>query len=207
MGEQHPGGVRAWALAENLPEPVLENPAVRDYLYAGDDSIVRTYLRDGVDGWRLDVAFDLGMRYLEELTNAAHKERPGSLVLGEVAGYAKEWFPALDGILHWTLHTILVGIAAGRIGAAHGQRMLERTYAEADDEHVLMSWLYLDNHDTPRLATTVPGADARRLAMVLQFTLPGSPNAYHGSKLGMAGAADPEMRAPMRWDLATEDNP
>ncbi|TPW09467.1 MAG: alpha amylase, partial [bacterium] len=29
---------------------------------------------------------------------------------------------------------------------------------------------------------------------------------YYGSELGMAGGEDPEMRAPMRWDLARDDN-
>jgi glycosidase len=71
---------------------------------------------------------------------------------------------------------------------------------------MLKSWIYLDNHDTPRLATTVPDERARHLAQVLQFTLPGSPNLYYGSELDMPGGDDPEMRAPMRWDLATPDN-
>ncbi len=176
---------------------------MRAYVY----DVVRGFLRDGVDGWRLDVAYDIGMAYLEELTNAAHTERPGSLVLGEIASYAKEWFPAVDAILHFTLREIIVGIAAGRIPPAHGARMLARTYADADAEHMLKSWVYLDNHDQPRLAHVLPDDGARRLAMVLQFTLPGSPNLYYGTEVGMAGGDDPEMRAPMRWDLVTDDNP
>ena len=42
---------------------------------------------------------------------------------------------------------------------------------------------------------------------MLQFTLPGSPNLYYGTELDMPGADDPEMRAPMRWDLARPGNP
>jgi glycosidase len=90
FGEQFPGGVRTWWLAENLPELVMENPAVQEYVYAAHDSIVRSYLRDGTDGWRLDVAVDTGFRYLEELTNAAHAQKPGSLVIGEIATYPRE---------------------------------------------------------------------------------------------------------------------
>ena len=71
----------------------MENPAVREHVYAGHDSIVRSYLRDGTDGWRLDVAVDTGFRYLEELTNAAHAEKPGSLVVGEIATYPKRVVP------------------------------------------------------------------------------------------------------------------
>jgi len=42
---------------------------------------------------------------------------------------------------------------------------------------------------------------------VLQFTLPGSPNLYYGSELDMPGGDDPEMRAPMRWDLVASGHP
>jgi glycosidase len=47
----------------------------------------------------------------------------------------------------------------------------------------------------------------RRLVQVLQFTLPGSPNIYYGSEVGMTGGSDPENRGPMRWDLVHDDNP
>ncbi len=85
--------------------------------------------------------------------------------------------------------------------------MIDRLIGEADFEHILKSWIFLENHDTARLANAVPDPDARRLAQVLQFTLPGAPNLYYGCEVGMVGGDDPEMRAPMRWDLVTEDNP
>lgn len=207
FGAQYPSGVRCWWLAENLPELVLENPAVREYVYAGHDSIVRGYLRDGVDGWRLDVAVDIGMEFLAELTAAAHEEKPGSLVVGEVACYPKEWFPALDAVMGFALREVILTLAAHEISPTLGWRMISRLVTEADYEHVLKSWIFLENHDTARLATRIPDPGARRLAQVLQFTLPGAPNIYYGSELGMTGDEDPQMRAPMRWDLVTPDNP
>jgi cyclomaltodextrinase / maltogenic alpha-amylase / neopullulanase len=71
-------------------------------------------------------------------------------------------------------------------------------------ENMLKSWLYLDNHDTPRLATALPDKKQRDIAQVMQFTLPGAPNLYYGSEVGMLGGDDPEMRAPMRWDLVKD---
>ncbi len=207
FGPQYAGGARAWALAENLPELNLENPAVRDDLWNGHDSVVRGWLRDGMDGWRLDVAFDIGFRYLGELTQAAHDEKPGSAVVGEIANFPKEWFPSVDGLIHFTLRQVILGVASGRIDAASGQQMIARIVQDADYEHILKSWVYLDNHDTPRLASALPDAKQRRLAQVLQFTLPGSPNLYYGTELDMPGGDDPEMRAPMRWDLVKADNP
>jgi glycosidase len=207
FGPQYAGGARAWALAENLPELNLENPAVRDDLWNAHDSVVRGWLRDGMDGWRLDVAFDIGFRYLGELTQAAHDEKPGSEVVGEIANFPKEWYPSVDGLIHFTLRQVILGVAGGRIDAASGQQMIARIVQDADYEHILKSWVYLDNHDTPRLASTLPDAKQRRLAQVLQFTLPGSPDLYYGTELDMPGGDDPEMRAPMRWDLVKADNP
>jgi glycosidase len=204
FGQQFPGGARSWWRAENLPELNLENPAVRQHIFGAPDAVVRSYLRDGVDGWRLDVAFDIGFAYLHELTQAAHAEKAGSLVVGELANYPAQWFPSVDAVMHFTLRHLTLRLANRQIGPVHYARLVGRLIDEAGIDNMLRSWIYLDNHDTPRLATTVPDVPARRLAQVLQFTLPGSPNLYYGSELDMPGGEDPGMRAPMRWDLVTE---
>ncbi len=206
FGEQFAGGARAWFRAENLPELNLENPAVRAHLYGAHDSVVRSYLRDGVDGWRLDVGFDIGFVFLEELTRAAHAEKPGSLVVGEIANYPKEWHPSVDSVMLFILRHLTLRLAQGQMDAASYGRMVTRLIEDTGIEHALKNWIYLENHDTPRLATAVPDAAARRLAQVLQFTLPGAPNLYYGGEVDMPGGDDPEMRAPMRWDLVTPDN-
>ncbi len=207
FGPQYQSGARIWWLAENLPELNLENPAVQDHVFRAKDSVVRSYLRDGVDGWRLDVAVDMGFEFLHGLTQAAHAEKPGSLVVGEIANYPKEWFPAVDGVMNFTLREIVLRLADGRLPPALAQRMVDRMVAESGVENLLKSWLMLDNHDTARLASSLPDPAQRRLAQALQFTLPGAPNLYYGSELGMTGNEDPEMRAPMRWDWVRDDNP
>ncbi len=206
IGPQYPGGARSWWLAENLPELNLENPKVRDHVYAAPGSVVRSYLRDGIDGWRLDVAVDIGFNDLDELTKAAHAQKPGALVVGEIANYPKEWFPAVDGVMNFTLREIILRAASGTIEPALAMAMVNRMVEESGTEPMLKSWLMLDNHDTARIATSLPQVQQRQLAQVLQFTLPGAPNLYYGSELGMVGGDDPEMRAPMRWDWVTTDN-
>jgi cyclomaltodextrinase len=207
FGPQYKGGVRTWWNAQSLPELNLENPAVRDHLWAAKDSVVRSWLRDGVDGWRLDVAFDIGFKHLEALTQAAHAEKPGSLVVGEIPNYPREWFPSVDGVMHFGLRKLMIALANRVIDGPTFQRMVARLVRDADYEHILKSWIYLDNHDTFRLATTVPDARARRLAQVLQFTLPGTVNLYYGTEVAMEGGDDPEMRGPMRWDRVAANHP
>jgi cyclomaltodextrinase / maltogenic alpha-amylase / neopullulanase len=207
FGTEYKGGARTWWNAQNLPELNLENKAVRNHVWAAKDSVVRSYLRDGVDGWRLDVAFDIGFNHLEALTKAAHAEKKGSLVVGEIPNYPREWFPSVDGVMHFGLRKLMIATANREIDGPTFQRMAARMVGDSPFEHLLKSWLYLDNHDTFRLATTVPDAKARRLAQVLQFTLPGAVNLYYGTEVAMEGGDDPEMRGPMRWDRVEQNHP
>ena len=206
FGSQFPGGSRSWAKAQNLPELNLENEEVRDYVFAKPDSVVQSYLADGIDGWRLDVAYDLGFDFLGQLTKAAHRFKPGSAVIGEIANYPKEWFPSVDGVMNFTYREIIMKTASGQLGAPAAAQMLNRTIEEAGIESALKSWVLLDNHDNPRINTALPSESERKLAQLLQFTLPGSPNLYYGSELGMVGGEEPESRGPMRWDLVSADN-
>lgn len=206
FGGQYDGGARGWYQATNLPELNLENPDVRNHLYATAESVVQSYLREGIDGWRLDVAPDLGPQRLSELTQAAHAAKPGSLIVGEIPSYPKEWFPSVDGVLNFTLRDIVLNTVKGLITPATAAGMVDRTVGEAGIEPMLKSWLLLDNHDNPRLAHSLPKTAQQRAAQVLQFTLPGAPNLYYGGELGMTGGEDPENRSPMRWDLVTPAN-
>lgn len=207
VGAQYDGGARVWTGYQNLPELNLENPAVRNYLYEASDSVVRSYLRDGADGWRLDTAFELGYTFLRELTRAAHEEKTGSLVVGEIVNYPDQWLQSIDAVMNFSLRQIVLDAASGAIAPTTACRRIDRLVHDAGIEPILKSWILLDNHDTPRIATQLPNMSQRRLAQVLQFTLPGSPNIYYGSEVGMVGGADPENRGPMRWDLAHDENP
>lgn len=207
IGPQYTGGARAWTGFQNLPELNLENPAVRRHLWLDRDSVVRSYLRDGADGWRLDTAYELGLPYLSEMTDAAHREKPGSLVVGEIVNYPDRWLRAMDAVMNFTLREIVLGLVRGEIAPAAAGRMTERLVRDAGIEPMLKSWVVIDNHDIPRIATQLPRMAQRRLAQALQFTLPGAPNLYYGVEVGMTGGADPENRGPMRWDLVRDDHP
>ena len=204
---RYEGGARVWTGFQNLPELNLENPAVRRHLWGAPDSVVRSYLRDGADGWRLDTAFELGPVFLRELTDAAHRQKPGSLVVGEIVNYPGDWLRSIDAVMNFSLRQIVLGLAQGEIAPAAAARMTQRLAQDAGIEPMLKSWVVIDNHDIPRIATQLPNVAQRRLVQALQFTLPGAPNLYYGAELGMEGGADPENRGPMRWDLVRDDNP
>ena len=207
IGPQYEGGARAWSGAQNLIELNLEHPPVRGHIYQDPDSVVRSYLRSGADGWRLDTAYELGYDYLHDLTQAAHLEKPGSLVVGEIVNYPADWLKSIDAVMNFSLRQILLGMISGVIAPSAAGRMIDRMIRDAGIEPILKSWTLIDNHDMPRIATLIPNLAQRRLVQVLQFTLPGAPNIYYGAEVGMTGGDDPENRGPMRWDLVRDDNP
>lgn len=208
LGEEFAHGYRAWFDVGNLPELRLEDAGLRERLWGAPDSVVQSYLREeGIDGWRLDVAFDIGFRYLSELCAAAHRAKPGSLVVGEVWNYPPEWLAHLDGIFNMTIRELILALARGQVSGAHFARATETLVGDAGLERLLRCWLVLDNHDTPRLATELPEPWQRELAQVLQLTLPGAPQLYYGVEAGMTGGPDPEMRGPMDWERAVPGEP
>jgi glycosidase len=140
------------------------------------------------------------------LTEAAHRAKPGSTVIGEVWNYPAGWFPALDGVINFYARRVVIDMIQHKISAGSANRMLAHMVSDCGIEPLLKSWFVLDNHDTDRLKSILPDDKSRRLAQVLQFTLPGCPVIYYGSEVGMEGAGDPGSRGAMRWDLVSPRN-
>eukprot|EP00927_Polykrikos_kofoidii_P024207 TRINITY_DN22068_c0_g1_i2.p1 TRINITY_DN22068_c0_g1~~TRINITY_DN22068_c0_g1_i2.p1 ORF type:complete len:665 (-),score=124.04 TRINITY_DN22068_c0_g1_i2:477-2213(-) len=206
LGDQYEGGYKSWAGARSLAELRLEDARLQDYLWKREDSVVATWLARGANGWRIDVAAEFGLELLASLTEAAHRHKPGSLVVSEVWSYGAKWSKATDGVLNFHLGTLIHGVAEGKCRGPTAAHAVERLIADSSTEEVLRSWVVLSNHDMPRLATRLPDLRLRRFAQTLQFVFPGSPVIYYGDELGMAGGDDPLNRAPMAWELVGDEN-
>lgn len=206
FNDNYPYGVRLWADALSLPELNLEHSDVKDYIYRKDDSVIRTYIKSGVDGWRLDVAFDIGFDILKDLRSHARLDKADVMIVGEIWNYPEKWLKSIDGVMNFTFREIIIRLLNGKISSKKALHMITDVITDSGIEPILKSWNLLDNHDVPRLKNLLEKTSLQRLAQVLQFTLPGAPNLYYGTELGMEGGSDPLNRAPMRWDLLTEYN-
>lgn len=78
-----PDDYDCWWGVKLLPCTVETNP-VFDEFVNGEEGVIRTWLRRGVAGWRLDVADELPDAFLDRLNRAAKKVDPEAVVLGEV---------------------------------------------------------------------------------------------------------------------------
>lgn len=191
-----------------MPELNLTNPALKDLLYRGPDSVVQHYLKRGVAGWRFDTAQDLGMPIAREIRQAVAPHFPEAQLIGELMSYAGDWLDGsgYTGMMNYYFREAMLFWLTGRIGAPQASRALAQYYTGYGHAGSLTSWLMLASHDTARLATLIPQPWARHLARVAQFTLPGIPVIYYGEEIGMEGGPDPDCRRPMLWDTSRWDS-
>lgn len=198
FGDQFNGGVRGFFGSPDMPAWRLENEDVQGYLWKNSDSVVKHYLDRGIDGWRLDVGFDIGPKFLKKLTEEAHAHQPESAVIAEILGYPDGWQESVDGTFNFYWLRLMRYCFSGEIAGSLVGSLLQDWVDKAGIEFALRCWLHLDNHDTPRIASLVSKKELPLLFAML-LTLPGSPVLYYGSELGMKGGNDPECRAPMKW--------
>lgn len=79
-----PEDYKCWWNFQDLPEVDEENPQWQDFVVTGGESVVKTWLRRGSSGWRLDVADELPDDVLSLIRQSAKAEKPDAAILGEV---------------------------------------------------------------------------------------------------------------------------
>ena len=78
-------------------------PSYLDYILRGENSVVKTWLRRGASGWRLDVADELPDEFIATLRREVKAENPDAVVLGEV------WEDASNKVAYSLQRKYLVG--------------------------------------------------------------------------------------------------
>ncbi len=213
-----PPGYTAWVGLHALPKLNTENPQVREYLMR----IGEYWIRKGIDGWRLDVPFEItSLGFWAEFRTRIKAINPDAYIVGEVWGDARDWLRGdqFDGVMNYLFTEAAIGFAAG--DHVVKETVVDRDYApwpgidaaayraKIDALLTLYPWPIqltqfnlLDSHDTSRFVT-IAGDDAAsvRLATLLLFTFPGAPSIYYGDEIGLTGALpDHWARKSFPWD-------
>ena len=213
--EEHPLNYAAWIDLPALPKFNTANPGVRDFIM----SVARHWLDFGIDGWRLDVPNEIDDdSFWQEFRRVVKGANPEAYIVGEIWTPAQRWLQGdqFDAVMNY----LFARAAMGFFGAAtlntavepggHPFRPLDAAQmrAQIDTMLGLYDWQIdlaqlnmLDSHDTPRALWQMGGdASALRLCTLLQMTVPGAPNVYYGSEIGMTGGPDPGSRGAFPWD-------
>ena len=201
-----PFGYAGWNGHFDLVKLDTANPAVREHLFKA----ARLWLEDfGADGLRLDAADVLERGFQRDLAEVCRNIKPDCWLLGEVIhGDYREWAGSgkLDGATNYELYKGLYSSHNDHnyFELAH---TLKRQFGDESGsgryKHLPL-YTFADNHDVPRIASTLRDPAHLYPLHIVLFTVPGVPSLYYGSEWGVTGEKTPASDAPLRPPLVPE---
>jgi cyclomaltodextrinase len=207
----YPEKYQSWWGVSSLPEVNKSNPEYQDFIY-GDHGVLAKWMKDQVDGWRLDVADELPMDFLRNIRNRLTKENC-QVMIGEVWGDASDKFvnseyrpytfgDNLTGVMNYPVRNFIVGLLTSENNDAEIALMNKLALLV---EHYPTNFLRnclnnIGTHDTVRIKTALQNDEKLvLLAFGLMFMLPGVPCIYYGDEAGLIGDKDPDNRRFFPW--------
>jgi glycosidase len=206
-----PANYVGWAGNRALPVFNHDNPEVREYIM----EVAEYWLKFGIDGWRLDVPFEIKTPgFWQEFRDRVKAINPDAYIVGEVWEDAREWLDGtqFDGVMNYLFAAPTIAFTAGdRVDITQVQDRSYSPYpplfaAEYGEKMQELLQLYpweiqltqlnlLASHDTARLIS-IAGGDrpSVELATLLLLTFPGAPSIYYGDEVGLPGKIDPDSR-------------
>jgi glycosidase len=213
-----PANYLGWVGNRALPKLNTDNPEVREFIM----QVAEFWIRQGIDGWRLDVPFEIRTEgFWAEFRQRVKAINPEAYIVGEIWYDSRPWLQGdqFDAVMNYLFTESAMAFAGGPrvladqvVGRSyHPIPALTGTqYADKIDwllalypwEIQLTQLNLLDSHDTARMISIVGGDTASvRLATLLQMTYPGAPSIYYGDEIGLPGTNfDPDTRRGMPWD-------
>ena len=167
-----PDDYDSWWGIYSLPAVNENDPDYRKFIFDGEDSVVRRWLRAGADGWRLDVADELPDDFVHGIHAAARAEKPDAVVIGEVweDGTTKVAYGVrrrhllgghCDGLMNYPFRTALLDWLRG--GDARNFMEQMETLRENYPPFAFYSAMNaLGTHDTLRVLTLLGVGDEKK---------------------------------------------
>lgn len=169
--------------------------------------VVLHWLERGIDGWRLDVPYEIHVEFWRRLRKVVKERNPEAYLVAE------EWrdpWPFLqgdtfDGVMHYRWRDLAFDFFLKNALAADGfARALTLLRERLPVGSELGMLTLLGSHDTPRILTECVGdVESAKLLFTFLLTYPGAPIIYYGDENGMEGGPDPDCRRTMNWNQKT----
>lgn len=199
---------RGFANLSHIPIFNTENDECADYLV----NVAKYWTEHaGIDGWRLDVANELGQNFIWRLNKTLTRLKPDMWLLGEILHDEQKLIDAelLGGITNHHWREMVVNYLLGRWNSKEFDCYLQTLWYRYPSTFYTGVVNYLSNHDTPRILSVLlsnydyaTSVSLNCIAAILLFTSMGTPMVYYGEEIGMEGEADPDCRKCMEWDMA-----
>jgi 4-alpha-glucanotransferase len=163
------GEYECWWGVEDLPEVNKLEPTYQKFIFGSDESVTQTWMKEGVSGWRLDVADELPDVFIQELRQAMKKVDPDSVLIGEVwedasnkfsYGKLREYFwgDELDSVMNYPFREIFLRFMLGQIGAHIVHDNVMSLYENYPRENFYAAMNLIGSHDRERILTLLGDA-------------------------------------------------
>ncbi|WP_185966686.1 alpha-amylase family glycosyl hydrolase [Clostridium sp. HBUAS56017] len=222
-------GYEGWSGFESMP--VIQALNGSEYnvktwaneIIDGDNSVARQWLREGSNGWRIDVANEVS----DETWRAFRKTVKGegdNAIIGEIWTDASNYIlgDMYDSVMNYRFRGAVLNFVKGSqddnktaVTAKDSMNELEKMREQYPREALEAMMNLMGSHDTQRVLSALDGyqkstrgfanpatdlAKAKmRLIPFLQMTYIGAPTIYYGDEIGMVGCDDPDNRRGFTW--------
>ena len=213
------GNYKAWAGVPTLPQLNYNCKELREIIYENSDSVLLRYLQEpfNIDGWRLDVAPELGRNDSDLLTYEVWQG-----VRKAVKGLNKDFYLVGEDWIDSSAY--LNGDMWDATMNYYGSGRIIRSFLGEKDRFLSAAWGHnpevsnefdafdtcdaltysldatlcqarffhmnlFDSHDTPRLHnnTAIYNKDTYMACLALLYLMPGMPNIYYGDEVSLDG--------------------
>lgn len=189
-----------WWKYKSLPKFNTNEPAVRKYIL----DVARYWIEQGFDGWRLDVPNEIDDDpFWYEFRKVVRNANENAYLLGEIWDGNSRWVGDrhFDGLMNYPIRTLLIDLLMQKQSPTEFISGIESWLKKFPKDNVYAQYNLLGSHDTERILTVFKGnLDKLKLAMLFQFTYPGTPAIYYGDEIGLTGGSDPDCRKTFPWD-------
>lgn len=195
------GNYNTFCDVKMMPKLNTNNSEVQDYLCSVGEFYLKNY---GVDGFRLDVAFDVSHSFWRLFKHRMQKVNPEVFIIGEDWQNSESFLgnDQWDSVMNYPfLYACQRYFAEERYNAQQFCDYLNMRLMSYKDGTNRMMINLLDSHDIERFYNTV-GFDKNALltAMACLMFYQGCPMLYYGDEIFMDGKQDPYNRKCMRWN-------
>ena len=168
--KNYPNEYDSWWGISTLPAIDKTNEDYISYIIEEEGSVIEYWLNKGADGYRLDVADELGSAFIERLSKKVKAVKSDAIVMGEVwedasnkisYGVRQKYLQGsqLDSVMNYPFKNGIINLLLGNTSITGFENMV-MTICENYPKPVLDSVMnLLSTHDTPRILTILGEGD------------------------------------------------
>ena len=172
---KYPDEYESWWGINDLPEVNEMEPSYLDFICKGFSSVIKHWMKEGIAGFRLDVADELPDEFIVEVRKAMDRANKDNILIGEVwedatnkVSYDKhrKYFmnASLKSVMNYPFMENAINFMKGHISAYELSEFFYKQMENYPKEYFYSNLNLVDGHDRVRIITQL--SDARDVSEI-----------------------------------------